>query len=177
MARSNATADTSCGFHLHLDFNTWSYDGLRRFITLAAPFYSKISRLVHSSRIRATGGYCASRSISEFTSDLNNATDIDSLARVQRNRYHWMNLASLGRHRSIEIRVHHGTIRSDEVLTWADFWTKLVFYAAKNKSIRHPSRITDTYINSIIDNLGLHPLTKQRFESNNPQWIGYRESR
>lgn len=176
MARSNARADSSCGFHLHLDFNNWSYDGLRRFITIAAPFYEKVSGIVHESRVRSGGGYCAARSPSEFASDLSNARDLQSLSQLQRTRYYWMNLASLGRHKSIEIRMHHGTIRSDEVLTWADFWTKLVFYSAKRKGAV-PARISSSYINSVIDSLGLHPLTQDRFRRNSRTWVGYQESR
>jgi hypothetical protein len=101
LARLGAYVNDSCGMHTHIDMRSMNH-------ALAYNNLVRVQRLLYRM--------CPSRRIS---STYCRPVNTPSLARNDGDRYHGVNAQSLNRHRTIEIRIHHGTVDAYKIINWA----------------------------------------------------------
>lgn len=123
-----ARVDESCGLHVHVD--------ARDFENLDSPHFKKLSfvwakiepamfRLVSSKRRNSE--YCEPWFVypqrPKKVNDLNYSSN---------SRYKSLNLKAFEYHKTVENRMHQGTINPKKILTWAAINSKIVDFAKKN---------------------------------------------
>jgi hypothetical protein len=117
--------DKCCGFHLHIDVTGQTVESVKR-VALA---YLLTEQVWHSfvPDSRRDNQYCKS-----IAWDWERLTTVDNgfydLAELS-DRYHWLNLCSLIRHHTIEIRLHSSTLDAEKVCNWAKAHTRFVDWA------------------------------------------------
>lgn len=129
LAGAGARVGRSTGFHIHIGFNAFSSDtasaeeNLSRFILNYYGAHHAISALVAPSRLR--NRFCQildehhARAEAEWVSNGNLASRFGS-------RYYSLNLESLRRHQTVEIRLHQGTLNGVKAIAWAQFVASLI---------------------------------------------------
>jgi hypothetical protein len=103
-------ADESCGFHLHIDVTDLTAVQKKR-IAIAYRLTQDMW-LAMVPRRRRTGGYSTKMRLSAEEMENESWYDISGNA----SRYEWCNIT--GRHGTIEIRLHHGTLDRKEIKNW-----------------------------------------------------------
>lgn len=114
--RMDFEVNSACGYHLHCDLTNESEAALFS-IALAYHYtYPVWTRFVSNARSR--NYYCASHSYT--AADCNRQGDFMNFVRgsAGMDRYKWCNWASYADHRTVEIRVHGGTLNRDKVVNW-----------------------------------------------------------
>lgn len=124
-----AEVNESCGLHVHLDCRNRDksllYHNLYRFQSL---LFSLVSPTRQESR------YCQKQHTENFD-EANN------------NHYAAISTASYRKHRTIEIRMHHGTAVAREIINWVNLLTKIANYGKKiTVDVKEP-----TEISSVVD--------------------------
>lgn len=127
--RNGWDAGSSAGYHLHLDMRNESDDSL-----YAIAYAYRVTERVWFSfvpRRRHSGTYsCRIRW---------NASDIDASVREGssfytftrgNDRYQWCNITAYNCHSTFEIRLHHGTCDSEEVINWVKAHTRFADWAS-----------------------------------------------
>lgn len=109
--------DSSCGFHLHIDAADLD-DEQRKRIYYA---YKLTEALWHKfvSSSRANNSYC--REIHADAEEIKQWSWEECLNKAEHSydgRYIWCNIVAFYSHSTIEIRLHHGTIDKQTVLSW-----------------------------------------------------------
>lgn len=99
--------NSSCGLHVHLDARS------RNFIKMAKNFYSA-QELLYSvvNDSRRDNDYCYPLSFDKYEFFVNNGGHTGHLSRTG------INLTSYSKHKTIEIRIHHGSLNAVDVLQW-----------------------------------------------------------
>ena len=104
-----------CGLHVHIDVRDLTEDQLlmlvRAFRTNKELFYSRVSPERH------TNTFCK-----HAIPYIREEDDWHSyMGRISGTRYRWINLQSVSKHGSIEVRLHEATEDSDKVVEWVVF--------------------------------------------------------
>lgn len=110
-------ADDSCGYHLHMDARELD-NSQRKAVLYAYKLTEKVwARFVNRERVGRS--YCRPIPVDadvirsqSFSATYNEVEESDD------GRYVWCNIMSLGVHRTIEIRLHFGTIKTADVTNW-----------------------------------------------------------
>jgi hypothetical protein len=153
-----AVVNDTCGLHVHLDMRKYleaeTRDKITTIFTNLVKSQKYLQGLVHADRVY--NDYCRP----------NTKTD----PFYSPNRYRAINSQALGRHKTIEVRLHHGSLDITEVINWVtlllgivnggeinrapvtiDAWLNKVDVEAevkayiKSKYVVHPSRRASTY--------------------------------
>jgi hypothetical protein len=106
------TFDRRCGIHVHVDMRDLSDD--ERFAVIKAFKQSKKRWFDYVDSSRHSNSYCCS-DIPEISPNDDYASYTE---RAARNRYVWLNLDALYRHRTIEIRLLEGSSNAGKVVNW-----------------------------------------------------------
>lgn len=114
---NGARVDRTCGTHVHLDLADVGIEGMKRFAKSYVANQELIDWLVAPSR-RQNSGYCRPYSSYDIAA-LEQVVDRYSVTRVQ--RYLTVNVQAFGRHGTVEVRQHQGTLNATKILTWIDF--------------------------------------------------------
>jgi hypothetical protein len=108
--------DRSCGYHLHIDVSDLE-PGQRKRVYYAYRLTEALWYKFVSPR-RASNSYCLALAARPdqirgmgWRECIENANDTVE-------RYGWCNIVAYDTHKTIEIRLHHGTIGKDEVVAW-----------------------------------------------------------
>lgn len=112
-----ATVNRSCGTHVHHDINDLNVDEIK---AAAASWFNNqdlIDGLVSPSRRADANGYCR-RLTSDDLRSIQAARDLDAIRYLYLDRYRTLNLTSYGRHGTIEIRQHQGTLDAEKIISW-----------------------------------------------------------
>lgn len=131
LAKAGASVDRSTGFHVHIGFNAFNdassgesnTDALARFILNYYATHHAIGALVAPSRLR--NHFCKvldrreAEAEAEWVRNGNLSSRFDS-------RYFSLNLMSLRRHGTIEIRLHQGTLNGVKAIAWAKFIAAMI---------------------------------------------------
>lgn len=118
LARVKATANGTCGLHVHLDMRESSDSARHRVMKYWAAFEPIIFGLVAASR--RDNSYCL------------------SLANANGSRYQALNTAALSKWGTFEVRLHHGTVDAEEIIDWVRLLLRI--FSAFEKTAWSPAR-------------------------------------
>lgn len=136
---AGASANKTCGFHVHFDARNMNVNEIRTICTRYAKYEAEIDRFMPRSRRADNNRYCRSV-VREFGyTAFQTATTIEKLADAQEDRYFKVNLKAYLRHHTIEFRQHSGTVEADKIQNWILFLNDFV-----NESIRIANGTTVT---------------------------------
>ena len=115
---AGATANRSCGLHVHVDAHGMTLDNLRTIVTRYAAHEAEIDSFMPRSRRGDANQYCASLRRLVSKEDFREADTVEKLIRAQRSRYYKVNLQSYLRHGTVEFRQHSGTVQATKICNW-----------------------------------------------------------
>lgn len=119
-----ARVDRATGFHVHIgmnafgDWGTGGEENIAKFILNYYAMHHAIAALVAPSRLN--NRYCAvlnrdnAQRQAEFTAGQNRGA-------FNGNRYTSLNLESISRHGTVEVRLHQGTLNGVKAIAWSQF--------------------------------------------------------
>lgn len=118
LADAGATANRSCGLHVHIDAHGMTVENIRTIVCRYAAFEEEIDAFMPPSRRGNTNGYCYSvRQVAEDEA-FRSARTVAQLAAAQRSRYFKVNLQAFRRHGTIEFRQHSGSVNATKICNW-----------------------------------------------------------
>ena len=114
-----AKVDRNCGYHIHIDANGLSLGQIKSVVKSYKQYEDVFDVILPKSRRENNNGYCMTLQRIRDR-DIDSATTINELYQIafRSNRYWKLNIASLLRHGTIEIRQHSGTVEADKVVNW-----------------------------------------------------------
>lgn len=112
-----ATVNRSCGTHVHHDVNDLTVDEIKSAATSWFNNQDLIDGLVSPSRRADANGYCR-RLTSDDMARINAVRDLSQMRSVYLDRYRTLNLTSYGRHGTLEVRQHQGTLDAEKIISW-----------------------------------------------------------
>lgn len=116
---ANAKVNKNCGLHVHHVARDLPELVIRRFMKLYARYEGIIDTLVAPSRRNNTNGYCASlRTRLSSDADYQNLDNAVNLYAFNGTRYMKVNLESMSRHGTLEVRHHQGTTDFAKIKAW-----------------------------------------------------------
>ena len=116
-----ATANRSCGYHVHLDAADLTASDIRAIVTRYADHESEIDTFMPPSRRGSENIYCSSVIQLARSERFLSAGTILDLVNAQGGRYFKVNLQSYYVHKTIEFRQHSGTINAAKITNWVLF--------------------------------------------------------
>lgn len=154
-----------CGLHVHVDARDFDYLDLRRLALLYSKVEEALYDLVKTDRknshyCRPCGKYYA-KSLSKMTG-MDKQTMSTAIQRTIRgqaadnyrefdgSRYHGLNLHAYFEHKTVECRMHHGSIDPQEITKWGILWASLLDYA-KTRSDRDIEGIKESGFELLIE--------------------------
>ena len=112
----NWTADSTCGYHLHLNMRHEKLDSLKA-ITIAYYHTRRVwEGMVESSRVGNC--YCAPLGDHHLVAENVETQANWSTFVIDSNRCDWVNWVAYHHHKSLEIRLHEGTFNADKICNW-----------------------------------------------------------
>lgn len=108
--KGNSTINESCGMHVHIDMRSRNPD-----MSYAALFEAQPILYAMCPKSRRTGTYSKPETRSSMMTN-----DCDG------GRYFGINKTSYLAHRTIEVRVHSGTLHADKIINWVNILLKIV---------------------------------------------------
>ncbi len=120
LSDAGATANRTCGFHVHFDASDLSAANVKTIVHRYADHEAEIDAFMPPSRRGAANQFCAP--VSRFlTHRFDEARTMDELVAAQPGRYFKVNLQSYRRHGTLEFRQHSGTVNANKVANWVRF--------------------------------------------------------
>lgn len=123
---AGASANRTCGFHVHFDANSMSAAEVRTICTRYAKFEDQIDAFMPKSRRANENRYCNSVIERFGTRRFLDAASIEDMARALGDRYYKVNLQAYLRHHTVEFRQHSGTVDSGKIKNWILFLNDFV---------------------------------------------------
>lgn len=124
--RNNFQVDRSCGFHAHFDCT----DETEESLTCIAYAYALTAKLWASfvPKSRRENYFCGPQT---YRADAPvNAESFRTFC-YSTERYTWVNWRAFLRHRTVELRIHTGTVDADKVCNWVKAHTRFIDWASK----------------------------------------------
>ena len=119
-----ARVDRATGFHVHIGLNAFTnQESIAQFIRNYYAMHHAIAALVAPSRLN--NRYCAvlPQSVAERQAEF---TAQGQSGAFNGNRYTSLNLESMHRHGTVEIRLHQGTLNGVKAIAWSQFIAGLI---------------------------------------------------
>lgn len=114
-----ATANRSCGLHVHIDAHGLSVEALRTIVSRYAAHEREIDAFMPPSR--RDNFYCDTLRRMVADARFASVTTIEELISLQPGRYHKVNLWAYRTHGTVEFRQHSGTVNAAKIVTWICF--------------------------------------------------------
>ena len=176
LASAGATVNRTTGYHVHLGADNYGIDGIAHLVINWYTNIDAIGTLVAQSRLN--NRFCSSNfSLDEIELWANRIRTYSEIRNINGTRYNSLNLDSYARHRTVEVRLHHGTLNGSKITAWAEFCDSLAQYS-KSQGILN-SNLADTRLNridGILDTLtaegGLAPATNSYLKERARQLAG-----
>lgn len=126
--------DSNCGFHLHLDMRGEKRDSL--YAIAYAYRATQDVWLSFASRGRRNGSYChkcrwTCADVDYAVSRRNGLGSRFGDWSTSQDRYNWVNVLAYGQYKTIEIRLHDGTLDGEAVTNWVKAHTRFTDWASK----------------------------------------------
>jgi hypothetical protein len=156
------TVDARCGLHIHLDVSSEKTKELKAIALAYCLSYEFWLSLVHPDR--ASNMYCEP-----------NRTDLPSIKAIKRFsdfarkqcRYEYVNFAAYTKHKTFEVRLHHGSIDAKEICNWLrihsvfmDWAASMSFTKVKNRLLGKTKEELHDYIMQICKDAGYDDLVE-----------------
>ena len=132
MVARGCTVTKACGLHIHLGIEGIPLEAIKLFVRRYIAHESAVLSMVAPSR-RDGNRFCKtfrSQNINLETAEarLGRIQQLSDLPRMfaGRDRYYGLNVCSLERLPTIEIRVHGGTVESKKAIYWARLWASIM---------------------------------------------------
>lgn len=132
LTKAGASVDRATGFHVHIGFDAFNRtdrdglsntDALAQFVLNYYAAHHAIGALVAPSRLR--NHFCKVLDRREAESEANWVRSGNLSSNFQ-SRYYSLNLESLRRHGTVEIRLHQGTLNGVKAIAWAKFIAAMI---------------------------------------------------
>lgn len=149
----NAKVNRTCGTHVHHDANDLTVDQIKRAARSWFNNQPLIDGLVSESRRGPTSSFYCRPLTDDDIRRIENIRDLAAMRGVTVDRYRTMNLTSYGRHGTIEIRQHQGTLDAEKVISWVRFGQAIID-TAKSQATPVATRTTiREFFADLADNL------------------------
>lgn len=115
----DAYVNSSCGLHVHVDARSRDVDHMYNNLVKSLPL---LNQLVPSERVsgNAASKYCRQNETPDFKKGLGG----DSSGREI--RYQAINPAAFNKQKTIEVRLHSGTVNAKKIINWVTILTSIV---------------------------------------------------
>jgi len=126
LVASGGTVNKQTGYHVHIGADAIGLNGVANMVWNWNHAHATIGALVAPSRLN--NGFC--RPVVE--ANLPDWCDNVLAGNIQNygsGRYFSLNLNSYSRHRTIEVRLHHGTLNGAKIQGWAEFVGAMAQYS------------------------------------------------
>lgn len=120
-----AKANNSCGLHVHLDMRQRNKFKAFSNLLKAEPLLFKLNPI---NRMRSR--FCAPTTVKTITKNPDRVS-----------RYMGINQKSLLKHKTLEVRIHKGTVNIDEIYLWSSLLTKIVDGPKLKEIVDHPAKL------------------------------------
>lgn len=127
-----ATVNEKCGTHIHVDMRDFSYQDIRKLMYLYVKFEGAWVQTQPPKRV--LGKYCRPLG-PEFLENLDTLTattpnnmwkfTIDSKLAFH-EKYRALNFKAFWEHKTVEVRMHEGTLDPEEIIHWSRCWSIFV---------------------------------------------------
>ena len=119
------TVNDNCGLHIHLDMSKEKTEALKA--TTIAYLMTRDFWLSYVTEDRHHNSYCGENNFD--ISRVRSITKFNIFSRKQ-SRYEWLNVAAYSKHKTFEVRVHQGSINTDQICNWIRIHALFVDWAA-----------------------------------------------
>ena len=119
--RHDCYTNRSCGFHVHLDMR--QRDVVKAYSKL---FNVQSIMLKTQSKTRVKSKFCKPVTVSKITKKMLNDGDISLADDLSSKRYVTINPNSYKKHKTIEVRLHEGTVKFNDLYYWTMFLVDVV---------------------------------------------------
>jgi hypothetical protein len=109
----NWSVNSNCGLHIHLDMSKESNESLKS--TAIAYLMTRDFWLNNVTEDRHYNSYCGENAFN--VAQILGVTDFNWFASGQ-PRYEWFNVAAYTKYKTFEIRLHQGSINTDQICNW-----------------------------------------------------------
>lgn len=144
-----AKPNRSCGMHVHHEARDLTIQGFKNVARSWANNQAIIDGLVSGSRRNSQGYYCRALDSNDL-SYIEACRDTRQLSNL--SRYKTLNLASYGRHGTIEVRQHQGTCDAEKIISWVKFGQAII-----SAAVTRPTAIpTQRRVRDMLAEFGTH---------------------
>ena len=152
-----ATVNKQTGYHVHLGADEYGIEGIAKLVWNWNFIHATIGALVAPSRLN--NGFCKAVDTSKLDQWVEHVRN-GNISNAEGGRYYSLNLASYSRHRTVEFRLHHGTLNGSKIKGWAEFCSAVARYSVDNEPITDARfQSVDNRLNNIREFLDLISLT------------------
>lgn len=167
--KTNATISKNCGYHLHINCKDITDTQVRQVFLVYNQIMPYLRLMVSPSR--RNNEYCSQIYFEDAILDDTNVKRYSD-SKFTTDRYRDLNLCSLQKYGTIEIRLHQGTINAEKILNWVKINLEIYNYATKidiKRAINFKGSIK-SLLNILRHDVKLQNYYKKRvieFEMNN----------
>lgn len=138
LAKYNAWVDERAGTHIHVDARDLSFGDLGRLMLLYRKIEEELCKTQPIKRLKTK--YCTPLG-DGYTWDMEQATTSQDEVKiasklVYSDRYRALNFKAIQKFKTVEVRMHEGTLNADEIIVWADVWRTIVDSSKKLTNTR-----------------------------------------
>lgn len=111
--------DRSCGLHVHIDMKGLTGEGVARFAEALYNAQPMLRAFVPATR--ATNQWCSPTgryTVERFAEQARSGMLRRGVGGESSERYHAVNVMAFGRHGTIEVRLHTGSLNADKIINW-----------------------------------------------------------
>lgn len=176
LSSAGATVNKQTGYHVHLGANAYGIDGIAHLVLNWYTNIPAIGTLVAPSRLN--NRFCSSDfTLAQIDSWANHIRTSGEIRNTNGTRYNSLNLDSYARHRTVEFRLHHGTLNGSKITAWAEFCNALAWYSStygEYSANIHDTRLNriDALLDTLTDNGGLSLATNSYLKQRARQLAG-----
>jgi len=122
-----ATANRSCGLHVHHDAHDLGLEGFKGLIKMYSAYETELDRFMPQSRRGNNSDWCRSVNYYNNLQDrLDAATDIWDITHCMHSRYVKLNTEAYDVHGTVEFRHHSGSVDFDKIVNWVSLTQAMV---------------------------------------------------
>lgn len=144
-----ATVNRQTGYHVHLGADEYGIEGIANLVWNWNWAHNTIGALVAKSRLN--NHFCkpvAREHLDSWVEHVRNG----NISNLIGGRYYSLNLNAYSAHRTVEVRLHHGTLNGSKVKAWAEFVSAMARFSKDGNRIIH-TKFTQTDADYRLNNI------------------------